>query len=193
MPRLLSVIVLCAAWTLASIPGTVASPVAPPGLRSDFNGDGVADLAIGTPGADEQGVEGAGAVNVLYGTTASGLQADHPDDQRWTQAGDEVEGDLEKGEGFGAALAAGDFSGDGYGDLAIGVPNADFPGNPDAGEVNVIYGSPSGLTPSGDQLWYQRGPVVKGNPGPSEHLGGALAAGDFNDDGFDDLAIGGGE
>jgi hypothetical protein len=190
MQRLLLVIALCLASSFVPTMGAGGSPAAPPGLRSDFNGDGIADLAMGTPGADEAGVQEAGAVNVLYGTAASGLQADEPDDQRWTQAGDEVEGDLEAGESFGAALAAGDFSGDGFGDLAIGVPNADFPGNQDAGEVNVIYGSPAGLAPAGSQLWYQRGPVVKGNPGPNEHLGGALAAGDFNDDGFDDLAIG---
>jgi FG-GAP repeat len=190
MRRALLVVGLCVASSfIATIPAGATSRPAPSGLRSDFNGDGVADLAIGAPGADEAGVEGAGAVNVLFGTAASGLQAEDPDDQRWTQAGD-IDGDLEAGERFGAALASGDFSGDGFADLAIGVPNADFPGNVDAGEVNVIYGSATGLTPTDDQLWYQRGPVVKGNPGPNEHFGGVLTAGDFNGDGFDDLAIG---
>jgi hypothetical protein len=170
--------------------GALASPFVPADLRSDFNGDGVADLAIGTPGAEVAGLEGAGAVNVLYGTAGSGLQAVDPDDQRWNQFGDEVEGDPAAGESFGAALAAGDFSGDGFADLAIGVPNADFGDDHDAGEVNVLYGSAQGLTPEGDQLWYQRGPVVKGDPGPDENFGGALAAADFNADGYDDLAIG---
>jgi hypothetical protein len=191
MRRVLFAVSLIVVWSFAPLAqGVEASPSVPLGLRSDFNGDGVADLAIGTPGADDAGVEGAGAVNVLYGTPVSGLQADDPDDQRWTQSGDEVEGDPAPGESFGSALAAGDFSGDGFGDLAIGVPNADSGANHDAGEVNVIYGSAQGLTHEGDQLWYQRGPVVKGNPGPDEHLGGALVAGDFNADGFDDLAIG---
>lgn len=106
-------------------------------------------------------MEAAGAVNILYGTAASGLQADDPDDQRWTQAGDEIEGDPESDERFGAALAAGDFSGDGFADLAIGVPNADFDPNIDAGEVNVIYGSSAGSHPLGISSGINAGPWSK--------------------------------
>ena len=91
-----------------------------------------------------------------------------------------------------------DFNGDGYVDLAIGVP-ADEDG---AGGVNIIYGSASGLTASGDQYWSQDSPGVKGIAGPSvdaddderfrvgDSFGNVLASGDFDRDGFADLAIG---
>ena len=47
----------------------------------------------------------AGGVSVLYGTS-SGLQADVPDDDRWTQGSPGVEGDPGAGDAFGSSLAA---------------------------------------------------------------------------------------
>src|ERR687892_425630 len=47
----------------------------------------------------------------------------------------------------------GDFNGDCFADLAVGAPLEDTPG--DSGVVNVIYGSPSGLTAAGNQVWSQ--------------------------------------
>ena len=43
-----------------------------------------------------------------------------------------------------------DFNGDGRADLAIGVIGD---GHRFAGAVNVLYGSATGLTAAGDQLW----------------------------------------
>lgn len=40
------------------------------GYSSDFNGDGLDDLAVGIPGKNIQGVRSAGAVRVLYGKMA---------------------------------------------------------------------------------------------------------------------------
>ena len=45
---------------------------------------------------------------------------------------------------FGAALAAGDFDGDGRDDLAVGVPGESVGAVDDAGAVNVLYGTASG-------------------------------------------------
>src|SRR4051812_27038323 len=44
-------------------------------------------------------------------------------------------------EGGGGGIAKGDFNGDGFGDLAIGVPQEDIGTIKNAGAVNVIYGS----------------------------------------------------
>lgn len=92
-------------------------------------------------------------------------------------------------EGSGSAV---DFNGDGYSDLAIGVPNEGINGQAEAGMVNIIYGSPTGLSASSvpNQIWHQDSADVEGFPDTSEHFGSALAAGDFNDDGYYDLAIG---
>jgi len=53
---------------------------------------------------------------------------------------------------------SGDFNGDGFMDLAIGVPFEDINGKVDAGAVNVIYGSAQGLHKNAghpDQFWHQ--------------------------------------
>lgn len=138
----------------------------------DFNSDGYADLAIGVPGA--QGVE------VLYGS-ASGLRA----------AGSQ----FLKGSGFfsGYAVAAGDFRGDGYDDLAVGQPFAFHSGNPNGGTVQVHYGSRSGLTGLHEtsQLLSPSTPGMAG-PGfnPDTNFGLALVTGHFDGRKPADLAIG---
>jgi FG-GAP repeat len=148
---------------------------APSDVAADFNHDGVADLAVGVPG--ENGV--AGAVNVLYGTGA-GLSGSGA--QVFLQVG----GRPEAGDRFGSALAAGDFNGDGFADLAAGASGEDVGGAGDAGAVSVLYGSSGGLTTSGGQLFTQVGSAAE----DFDSFGWALAAGDFNHDGFADLAAG---
>jgi hypothetical protein len=145
----------------------------------DFDGDGYADLAIGAPGDSDE----AGVVNVLYGS-ADGLKA--AGNQLWHQGRSGIRGDASPGDGFGSALTSGDFDGDGYQDLAVGVPFDS--GN--RGAVNVIYGSSDGLTTAGDQRWHQNVSGVNGIAEPFDMFGAALAAGDFDNDGRDDLAIG---
>ena len=89
----------------------------------------------------------------------------------------------------GAAAARGDFNDDEIGDLAVGVPGEDVGGIRDAGAVNVLYGSATGLTGPSADIFYQGG----GAPGMAEAndlFGASLAAGDFDHDGDTDLAIG---
>ena len=71
----------------------------------DFNGDGVADLAIGVPFEDIAGLDGAGAVNVIYGS-AGGLSATATPDQFWSQDSANVNDACEFDDEFGAAVAA---------------------------------------------------------------------------------------
>jgi hypothetical protein len=89
-----------------------------------------------------------------------------------------------------------DFNDDGFADLAIGVEDEDIDSPSgtivDAGAVNVIYGSASGLsaTVRPDQFWSQNTLNVEEDAQANEDFGNALSAGDFNKDGFADLAIG---
>lgn len=154
----------------------------------DFDGDGFADLAIGVPLEDIGAIVDAGAVNVIYGSFAVGLVAGG--NQIWHQNTGGIEDMAEANDHFGGALAAGDFNGDSYADLAIGVNLEDIGAIADAGLVNVIYGSPVGLAVAGDQVWTQNNPGILDVSEPSDYFGFALAAGDFNEDGIADLAIG---
>ena len=152
----------------------------------DFNGDGRDDLAVGVTGEDIGSIENAGAVNVLYGSN-SGLRATN--DQIWHQNSNGVRGVAEEGDLFGASLGVGDFNGDGRDDLAIGSAFEDVGNVANAGAVNVLYGSNSGLTAVGDQIWTQDSAGVQGAVGANHNFGDALGVGDFNNDGYDDLAI----
>ncbi len=150
----------------------------------DFDGDGYYDLAVGVPGEDVGETSAAGIVHVLYGS-ATGITTR---DERWDQSG-AIEGELEVGDGFGSALTTGDFNGDGYDDLAVGVPREDKGDETDSGAVNVIYGSSEGLTTTGNQIWDQDD-FFSGTTEPGDMFGSALAAGYFNADAYADLAIG---
>jgi hypothetical protein len=180
--------------------------------RGDFNNDGFADLAIGVPGQVVAGRAEAGAVIVIYGS-ANRLTATDPSvpaSQFWSQDSLGVPDDSEARDGFGSALAAGDFNGDGFSDLAIGAPGdkAVRSGVGSIGQVYVIYGSRVGLTtdinlgvPAS-----QRFAITDLNIGPGQldffaaeaeaelpdgrSFGAALAWGDFDADGFSDLAVG---
>jgi hypothetical protein len=72
-------------------------------------------------------------------------------------------------------LAGGDFDGDGYDDLAIGVPYEDVGATADAGAVNVVYGSGSGLCEN-LQFWHQDSSGISGAAEESDGFGSALVA-----------------
>ncbi len=153
----------------------------------DFNRDGYEDLAIGIPDEDVGSRKDAGAVSILYGS-AKGLTA--TGDDYWTQNTFGIQDQAESGDRFGQTLGAGDFDGDRFDDLAIGVPGEDLGAIRDAGAVNVLYGGKAGLSSSGDQLWHQDSKNVPGIAESGDQFGSSLAVGDFDGDHHADLAIG---
>jgi FG-GAP repeat len=186
------------ATSLANI--TSISNVAPQGssaVTADFNGDGYSDLAVGVRNEAVGNIRQAGAVNVIYGSS-DGLSAvrlspgNGRADQIWTQDSPNIEDNAEAADFFGSALATGDFNKDGFYDLAIGVPWESVGTLWKAGAVNVIYGSTGGLsaTVKSDQLWTQNSVDIVGDAANDDLFGGHLTTGDFNKDGYSDLALG---
>jgi hypothetical protein len=159
-------------------------------VTGDFNGDGFADLAVGVPLEDVNGHADAGAVAIIYGS-AQRLSADAAlDDQVWHQDKTGVPEAADNGDLFGRALAAGNFNLDGFDDLAIGAPGEEVGSDNSAGTVTVLYGSAAGLTADDAQLWHQDVSGISDGAEPGDGFGSSLAAGDFNNDGAADLAIG---
>jgi uncharacterized protein (TIGR03437 family) len=145
----------------------------------DFNHDGYDDLAIGAPGEDDS----RGIVQVIYGSL-NGLAAQN--NQAWRQGDNDIEDSAEPGDSFGFSLAVGDYNGDSFDDLAAGGPGE----NNSAGLVIVIYGGASGLTSNDNQRWREGDDGLRGDAENFDLFGFEVAAGDFNDDHFDDLAVG---
>jgi hypothetical protein len=195
--RLYLPLVMGGASAAAGSAGPALAAAAPSGCTAfpDFNGDGYADLAIGVPNKTvSNGVTNqvnVGVVHVIYGTP-HGLDAGAgqagPDDQVWHRAVGGVPANAD--DLYGAALAQGDFNGDGFDDLAVGIPGANINGQADAGAVQVIYGSADGLSLFTIEEWARGSGGLTGPAAPGEVFGTALATGDFDGDGYADLAVG---
>ena len=96
--------------------------------------------------------------------------------QTFTQDSPGVGSAAEPRDLFGSALAAGDFNGDSFADLAVGAVFEDVGTAMNAGAVNVLYGASSGLTGTGSQYFTQNSPGVGSSAEEGDFFGDALAA-----------------
>lgn len=84
---------------------------------------------------------------------------------------------------MGIQAAAGD-------GLAVGAHSEDIGTVLNGGSINVLYSDAGGLTDLGSQMWNQNTAGIPGEAEQNDEFGTALAAGDFDSDGRDDLAVG---
>ncbi|MET0535124.1 MAG: FG-GAP repeat protein [Steroidobacter sp.] len=140
--------------------------------KGDFDGDGFEDLAMSTPDEDLGAQADAGLVHVVFGGLSTApqrkqtlRQADLPGEQTFANAA------------FGATLAVGDFNGDGYDDLAVTAQKS----GGGVGRYFVIPGFGTGLDAAHATFIPNQTVASRNSP---------MAAGDFDLDGRDDIALG---
>ncbi len=155
----------------------------------DIDADGIDDLILGAPGADH-----AGMVYVIAGDATlpsvidlGSVSAD------FAILGDDIS------DRFGQ-VAVGDINGDLVEDLIVGATGADGSGSGTscgtgevgdrclAGEVYVFHGGTS--FPASSDLSVASADVTVFGDDTTDWMGGSVAAGDINSDGFEDLMMG---
>ncbi|HSI47847.1 MAG TPA: FG-GAP-like repeat-containing protein [Ideonella sp.] len=135
--------------------------------QGDFNHDGIPDLVVGSPA----GTDMRGAVDIFYGKTKGLAQ----------QAAFHYEGPMAWAQ-VGSSPVVADVNGDGYPDLIVGASN--YSGAQQySGGVLVFFGKEHGISAEPKQ-------ILEG-PSTNSFFGFRIRSlGDFNHDGYDDIAVG---
>jgi hypothetical protein len=155
----------------------------------DTNGDGLADIVVGDPLAESNGLDPAGKAYVVFGKTDTNNAA-------LAEVASGIGGFAMNAEAQGdsvgkAVSGAGDVNGDGVPDVVVAAPRADPNDLTDCGRTYVVFGkTDTGPVSPADVAQGIGGFAVDGEA-ELDYSGMSLSgAGDINGDGLGDLIVG---
>ncbi|WP_205872726.1 Ig-like domain-containing protein [Limnohabitans planktonicus] len=176
----------------------------------DVNGDGLADLIIGSYQNDANGRTDNGIARVVFGkadgaaiylSDITPLSTDVDSNAFEATGGFAIQGASASDSAGYAVYSAGDINGDGLSDLLVAAPGSDIAGSA-SGSLYVVYGKTDTTVINLSEAAYDgRAFVINGNCA-SFGMGNSGAAesyidkdvvlghGDFNGDGFSDIMVG---
>ncbi|MFH0518214.1 FG-GAP-like repeat-containing protein [Streptomyces sp. M41] len=157
----------------------------------DLNKDGYGDVVVGRSDDMYDSAEPpfrGGGLAVVYGGPGGFSTTRKPVWFNQDTAG--VPGASEHSDGMGSGLSIGDTDGDGYADLATGLPGEDLDKITDAGSVLVLRGSANGLTATGSKVFTQQTAGVPGTAEKGDKFGAETAFVDPDGDKKHGLIVG---
>ncbi len=157
----------------------------------DVNGDGLADLLVGAPGASPDGKWHAGEIYVVLGK--AGTEAVELSEVEVGRGGFAIRGAEMRDHAGSSVSGAGDVNGDGLADFLVGAPKskACYACVRPPGESYVVFGKAGTEAVELSEVEEGRGGFPIHGIGEYDFVGlAASGTGDMNGDGLDDLVVG---
>gem|GEM_PF-6691800 len=150
--------------------------------KGDVNNDGREDVIVGVPSTDWDPVSyvnnlNMGAVKIYYGVATGEINFTTPSQILYAPG-------AQAGGTFGNSCLVMDYNGDGPNDLLVGSPNRTIGANTTRGIVYIYQGSANTALPASNTTSLNSPTATTG-----ALFGWALAKGDFDGNGADDLAV----